>query len=348
MVVVEASAAGKRSLGYSYADTATAKLIEDGLKPVVLGRDAMAVAGAWQAMVDHIRNLGRPGICSMAISAVDNALWDLKARVLGVPLVTLLGAVRKSLPIYGSGGFTSYSDAQLREQFSGWVAQGISRVKMKIGRQPASDLDRVASARAAIGDDAELFVDANGAYSRKQALKFAHAFTDFGVTWFEEPVSSDDLDGLRLLRDSGPPGMGTLREEIERGTPIVGLEPSCVAVFRDEMLGLFPGDENAQRLSKQTMLLAEFLETHAPHASARSLFELAQRFFRDRFLSMHLLHYLAHHPHSDARRRAVLGKNSSNLGMSFRASSGTYPHFPAGSATAISTAIRASRFQSPP
>jgi L-alanine-DL-glutamate epimerase-like enolase superfamily enzyme len=207
LVVVEATAGGVRSLGYTYADTATAHLIRDTLADVVVGHDAMAVAGTWAAMVHAIRNLGRPGIVSMAIAGVDVALWDLKARLLGLPLLTLLGAVRENIPVYGSGGFTSYSVAQLREQFGRWVTDGITRVKMKIGRQPADDRGRVRAAREAIGPEAELFVDANGAYSRKQALAFARAFAECGVSWFEEPVSSDDLAGLRLLRDRAPAGI---------------------------------------------------------------------------------------------------------------------------------------------
>ncbi len=207
IVIVEAMAGGKRSLGYTYADISTAKLIDDKLKKVVLGRDAMSVNGAWIAMVESIRNLGRPGIASMAISAVDNALWDLKARLLGLPLVRLLGQVRDVMPLYGSGGFTSYSNEQLQAQLGGWVEQGITRVKMKIGRNAKADPRRVAAARQAIGDEAELFVDANGGYSRKQALSQSYSFSQFGVSWFEEPVSSDDLEGLRLLRDGAPTGI---------------------------------------------------------------------------------------------------------------------------------------------
>ncbi len=207
MVLVEASGGGKTGLGYSYADTATAQLVRDTLARVVKGRDAMGVPGAWSAMVAAIRNLGRPGVASMAISAVDTALWDLKAKLLDVSLVTLLGAVRDAAPVYGSGGFTSYSDRQLRDQLSGWVEAGIPRVKMKIGRNPADDIGRVRAARQAIGPGAELFVDSNGAYGRKQALAMAEAFAESGVRWFEEPVSSDDLDGLRLLRDHAPAGM---------------------------------------------------------------------------------------------------------------------------------------------
>jgi L-alanine-DL-glutamate epimerase-like enolase superfamily enzyme len=207
LVVVEASAGGTCGLGYTYADAATARLIHDTLGPVVRGRAVMDVPGCWAAMVHQVRNLGRPGISAMAISAVDVALWDLKARLLDVALVTLLGAAREAVPVYGSGGFTSYALETLQEQLAGWVRQGIPQVKMKIGTHPADDLARVRAARAAIGPQAALYVDANGAYSRKQALAQAAAFAEHGVVWFEEPVPADDLEGLRLLRDRGPAGM---------------------------------------------------------------------------------------------------------------------------------------------
>ncbi len=204
LVLVRARAAGTTGLGYTYADAATAKLIQDVLAGVVSGRDATAIPECWREMVKSVRNLGRPGIASTAISAVDSALWDLKARLLSVPLVGLLGAARESVPIYGSGGFTSYSVKQLEEQLANWVALGITRVKMKVGRDPEADLRRVQAARAAIGRNTQLFVDANGAYSRKLALHQAEAFADAEVNWFEEPVSSDDLAGLHLLRDRAP------------------------------------------------------------------------------------------------------------------------------------------------
>lgn len=207
LVLVRIAAGGEQGLGYSYADPATAHLIHDKLVPLLTGQNALAIGARWHDMVHAIRNLGRAGICSMAISAVDVALWDLKARLLGQPLVTLLGQARAAIPVYGSGGFTSYSLAQLQQQFAGWSDAGMQRMKMKIGRQPEQDMVRVEAARAAMHPSAELFVDANGAYTRKQALNFAWRCRDLGVTWFEEPVSSDDLDGLRLMRDRGPPGM---------------------------------------------------------------------------------------------------------------------------------------------
>jgi L-alanine-DL-glutamate epimerase-like enolase superfamily enzyme len=175
----------------------------------VLGRDVRDSAGCWEAMVRRIRNLGRPGIASMAIAAIDIALWDTKARALDLPLHRLLGSVRDVVPIYGSGGFTSYTEAEVCAQLAGWAEQGIPRVKMKIGkdrgRSWAEDIVRVRAARKAIGDDVELFVDANGAYDRKQALRLGHIFAEeCNVTWFEEPVTSDDLVGLRQLREGLP------------------------------------------------------------------------------------------------------------------------------------------------
>jgi L-alanine-DL-glutamate epimerase-like enolase superfamily enzyme len=206
-VIVEAYAGNERGIGYTFADTATGQLIKDKLAPLLVGADAMALPASWLAMVRSIRNLGRPGIASMAISAVDVALWDLKARLLNLPLLALLGKIRDRVPVYGSGGFTSYSLEQLQTQLAGWAAAGIRSVKMKIGREPAADPERVRAARSAIGPNVELFVDANGAYGRKQALLEAERFAAHRVTWFEEPVSSDDLEGLRLIRDRAPAGM---------------------------------------------------------------------------------------------------------------------------------------------
>jgi L-alanine-DL-glutamate epimerase-like enolase superfamily enzyme len=200
LVRVEVAAGGARGWGWTYADTATARLIADRLRAEVIGRDPMDIGGAFVAMATSVRNLGREGIASMALSAVDVALWDLKARLLDVPLVALFGAVRDAAPVYGSGGFCCYSDAELAAQLGGWVEEGIPRVKMKVGREPARDRARVAAARAAIGAATELFVDANGAYTRKQARALGRAFAEeSGVRWFEEPVSSDDLAGLAAL-----------------------------------------------------------------------------------------------------------------------------------------------------
>jgi L-alanine-DL-glutamate epimerase-like enolase superfamily enzyme len=206
MVTATVEAGGKTGFGYTYCDQAAAALCRGVLAKAVDGCDAMDIQAAWDAMNRAVRNIGRPGIASCAISAIDVALWDLKAKLLGIPLALLLGRARQAVHVYGSGGFTSYDTARIEQQLAGWATQGCRWVKMKVGRHPADDTARVQAAKRAIGD-AVLFVDANGAYARKQALAFADAFAASGVSWFEEPVSSDDLEGLRLLRNRAPAGM---------------------------------------------------------------------------------------------------------------------------------------------
>lgn len=207
LVYVEVRAAGEVGIGFTYADVGTAKLIETLLSETIVGKDALQIGARWSEMYARSRNLGHDGITSMAVSAVDVALWDLKGKVLGVPAYLLLGAVRESVPLYGSGGFTAYSEKQLVEQLSGWVRDGIPRVKMKVGRDARADIARVAAARREIGTRAELFVDANGAYSVQQAIAQAHCFDQYGVTWFEEPVFREDYSGTRRVRDRVPAGM---------------------------------------------------------------------------------------------------------------------------------------------
>ena len=208
LVLVQVRAGGRTGVGYTYAGPAAAALVSGKLAGVVEGRDAHTPAASWAAMQHAVRNLGKPGLFAEAVSAVDVALWDLHARLLDVPSRWRSAPCTSGTPVYGSGGFTSYDDEQLADQLRDWARPGIPRVKMKVGRGPGARRPaRLKVARKAIGDDVELFVDANGAYTRKQALAWADRFADRDVRWFEEPVSSDDLEGLRLLRDRGPAGM---------------------------------------------------------------------------------------------------------------------------------------------
>lgn len=208
VVVVHVRAGGEVGLGWTYAAPAAASLISGLFREKIIDQPAFAIEKAWATMNRTLRNAGLPGAGCMAVAAVDIALWDLKAKLLDIALCDLFGSVRSEVPIYGSGGFTSYTDSRLAEQLAGWAADGIRQVKMKVGRDPQADPARVAMARKAIGPDVKLFVDANGAYSRKQALALAERFAEEqNVSWFEEPRPSDDLDGLRLLRDRAPAGM---------------------------------------------------------------------------------------------------------------------------------------------
>jgi L-alanine-DL-glutamate epimerase-like enolase superfamily enzyme len=209
MVVVEASAEGLdgpvTGVGWSYAPAACADLVRDLLVALAEGTQVDDVGRTWQEMVDAVRNVGRPGVASAAISAVDLALWDLRARVLHRPLHRLLGSRRDTVPLYGSGGFTTYDGERLDRQLQEWLEAGMHDVKIKIGEEWGGcvrrDLERTEQVRETVGADVGVMVDANGGYREKQAVDVARSLEGMAVSWFEEPVSSDDLDGLHRLRD---------------------------------------------------------------------------------------------------------------------------------------------------
>jgi len=219
LVLVEIEAANKSGVGYTYADEATAFLIHNKLKELVLQKNALDIQGINLFLAQQIRNSGTCGIAMMAVSAIDNALWDLKAKILGVPLCKLLGQVKEAMLVYGSGGFTSYNKKQLQQQLTGWAGEGIRYLKMKVGTHPEKDVQRVKEAREVLNDDVQLMIDANGAYSAKQALQKAQDVSQYNVTWFEEPVSSDNLEGLRFIREHAPAQMNIAAGEYGYNLP---------------------------------------------------------------------------------------------------------------------------------
>jgi L-alanine-DL-glutamate epimerase-like enolase superfamily enzyme len=204
-VVVHVRAGGETGLGWSYTSGGAASVVEEKLASVVTGRDALDVPAVWHDMVKAVRNMGRPGIASAAIAAVDIALWDLKARLLELPLHALFGAARSAVPVYGSGGFVNLDDAALHAQLDEWLSAGCRSVKIKIGQDWGGDiprdLRRVRTVREAVGAGVDVMVDANGGYTAGQASRVGAELDDMGVVWFEEPVSSDDLQTLALLRE---------------------------------------------------------------------------------------------------------------------------------------------------
>lgn len=205
IVLARVHARGEAGLGYTYADASAAGLIEGKLGPVLEGRDPMATAACWDAMHAALRNAGQAGAGAMALSAVDLALHDLRARLLGVPVAQSLGAAREAVAIYASGGFCSWDPNRLHE----WCASraGAGAIKIKVGHEPGRDLERLAVARAA-APDAELMVDANGAYATvAEAAHWTEAFAEAGARWMEEPLSSDDLAGLHRVRERAPAGV---------------------------------------------------------------------------------------------------------------------------------------------
>lgn len=234
-VVVTVRAGGAEGLGYTYGDAAVATLIASKLAGVVEDANPMRPAAVHAGMQFALRNAGRPGVGAMAISAIDIALWDLKARLLELPLAEILPRFHERVPVYASGGFTSYSEDRLREQLDGWMRAGMPRVKIKVGRNPDQDPARLEQTREAIGAGTELFVDANGAFTPKQALRWAEVYADFGVSYLEEPVSSEDREGLRMLRDRGPAGMDIAAGEYEWDLPQLRDLAGCVDILQADV-----------------------------------------------------------------------------------------------------------------
>ncbi len=205
-VTVQVHAGGVHGLGWTYSSPAAAQIIRDKLAPIVTGLNPFDVEACWSAMHRACRNFGTKGLVMQAISAVDIALWDLKARLLDVPLTGLFGAVRTQVPVYGSGGFTSLDDRQLADQVEVWNRAGCTAMKIKIGQDWGTaterDLLRIRQLREFADTDVTLMADANGGYTLGQARRIGRSLDELGVTWFEEPVSSDDLTGLKAVRSA--------------------------------------------------------------------------------------------------------------------------------------------------
>lgn len=232
LVLVEIDAGGKRGTGWTYENAAAATLIHDQLAEIVRGENALDTRAIWNKLTQSVRNAGRSGIASYAIGALDIALWDLRARLYDVALCDLMGLVRETVPIYGSGGFTSYDIPTLQAQLGGWASMGIGAVKMKVGRDHAADVARVAAARQAIGPDCRLFVDGNDGYSVEEAIKYAHAFAEHDVTWFEQPVDHNDLAGTARVRLRAPAGMAIASGEYITDTARAALVADAVDVLQ--------------------------------------------------------------------------------------------------------------------
>jgi L-alanine-DL-glutamate epimerase-like enolase superfamily enzyme len=189
--------------GFGVGTPIARDVIERVLKPLLVGQDPLCIEKLWDDMFWRVRGYGRKGVAFCAISAVDIALWDLKAKLFGVPLYRLLGPYTDRVPIYGSGGWTSYSEAELVREQTGYVERGIPRVKMKVakdfGRSEREDIKRLAAVRKAVGDNVEIYVDANNGYYAKQAIGMARHLAEYDVKWFEEPVLADDISGLAAI-----------------------------------------------------------------------------------------------------------------------------------------------------
>jgi L-talarate/galactarate dehydratase len=201
-----ATAQGHQGVGYSYSKRAggygqyahAKELAED-----VLGEDPNDIQRIWTKLIWAGASVGRSGLATQAIAAIDIALWDLKAKRAGLPLAKLLGAYRDSVACYNtSGGFLSSSIEEIIENVQASVEQGIGGVKIKVG-QPDSriDLQRVDTVRSALRDDVALMVDANQQWDRVTALRIGRQLEGFQLTWIEEPLDAYDAEGHAMLAD---------------------------------------------------------------------------------------------------------------------------------------------------
>lgn len=198
---------GQEGIGITYNEVggeATAELIRRNMVPKLIGRDPLETEVLWQEFFHYLRGVGRKGMTYCALSAVDIALWDLKGKILGLPVYKLLGGSNTKVPVYGSGGWTSFSDDELVAEITGMVDRGYTAVKFKVGVSGGTDLrrdaERVRKVREAVGPDVLLMVDANNCFDAARAVQLANRIREYDIFFFEEPVFADDIPGLARFR----------------------------------------------------------------------------------------------------------------------------------------------------
>ena len=204
----------KAAVGSSGVCASIVNCIENELKPVLLGKSVKDITRLWEEMYNGTRDhyalsrgrkfpiLGRRGLTISAMSGIDTALWDLKGKMLNVPVLDLLGgACREKMPSYASGGWADLE--HIGEQLNGYVSKGFGGVKMRVGVMDGTvqkSIDRVKAARAALAPDIKLMVDAHGTFSVPEAKQFCRGVEDCNIYWFEEPVSPDNRKGTAEVR----------------------------------------------------------------------------------------------------------------------------------------------------
>lgn len=206
----------KAAVGSSGECASIVSCIENEIKPVLLGKDARHITRIWEHIYNGTRDhyalsrgrkfpiLGKRGLTISAMSGVDTALWDLKGKALGVPVVELLGgACREEMEAYASGGWADVD--QIGEQLNSYIAKGFKGVKMRVGIMDNTvkrSIARVKAAREAIGDNVKLMTDAHGTYSVPEAKQFCRGVQDYDLYWFEEPINPDNHIGTAEVRHS--------------------------------------------------------------------------------------------------------------------------------------------------
>ncbi|MCO5090377.1 mandelate racemase/muconate lactonizing enzyme family protein [Bosea sp. (in: a-proteobacteria)] len=220
LVVRVTTDSGLEGIGITYHEVggeATSALINRNMAPRLIGRDPLETDAIWHEFFHYLRGVGRKGLMYCALSAVDIALWDLKGKITGLPLYRLLGGNRTRVPVYASGGWTSYSDEELVAEMKGMVSRGFRTIKFKLGyeggRNPRRDVQRVRKVREAVGPDIDLLVDANNCFDAATAIQLANNIREYDIMLFEEPVFADDIPGLARFKRGTDIPLGTGEHE---------------------------------------------------------------------------------------------------------------------------------------
>lgn len=195
---------GGQGFGFSYSKRAGGPGMYAHAREIcadLVGEDSSDIGRLWTKLVWSGASVGRSGLSTQAIAAIDNALWDLKAARAGLPLAKLLGSYRESVPCYNtSGGFLSSPLEEVLDNVEATLAAGIGGIKIKVGHpDPKEDLRRVEAVARQIDGRAALMVDANQQWDRPTALRMTRAFEEFNLTWVEEPLDAYDVEGHRAL-----------------------------------------------------------------------------------------------------------------------------------------------------
>ena len=214
---------GLEGFGVTYHEVggeATKLLIERNFTPRLIGRDPLEHEVIYADFVGYLRGIGRKGLMFCALSAIDIALWDLKGKIVDLPLYRLLGGNRSEVPVYASGGWTSYSDEELVEEITGMVGQGYSMVKFKVGVEGGHNLRRdyrrVAAVREAVGPEIGIMLDANNCWDAATGVQFANRVRELDIMWLEEPVPADDIPGLARFKRGTDVPLATGEHEYTR------------------------------------------------------------------------------------------------------------------------------------
>lgn len=214
---------GMEGFGITYHEVggeATKMMIEHDIAPKIIGRDPFETEVLWNEIMGYLRGVGRKGLMLCALSAVDIALWDLKGKIIGLPLYRMFGGTETKIPVYGSGGWTSYDDDELVAEMLKLKDQGYSMIKFKVGveggHNTRRDLLRVRKVRDAVGSEMRLMLDANGCWDAATGAQFANQVKEYDIMFLEEPVFADDLPGLIKYKQSTDLPLATGEQEYTR------------------------------------------------------------------------------------------------------------------------------------